>query len=65
MTAPVGDTGVDLLVLNGPFEETLTGLAGQEPVVITRDFVATNGTELFDALLSVGRVVRLMAPVVE
>ena len=32
-TVPVCHTGVHLLVLHGPLEESLAGLAGEDPVV--------------------------------
>lgn len=61
VTVAVGDTRVDLLVLNRPLEEAFAGLAREKAVVISGHFVAAHRTQFFDALLGVRLVVRLMA----
>lgn len=44
---------VHFLVLNGSFEETFAGFAGQQPVVIAADLVTAYGAELLDDVLGV------------
>ena len=39
---PLRHAGVDLLVLHGPLEEALAGLAGENAVVEPRDLVTTH-----------------------
>lgn len=58
MAAPLGNTRVYLLVLNGPLEEALAGLTGEQAVVVARHFVPAHRTQLFYALLGVRRLRR-------
>lgn len=50
---PVGDAGVDFLVLDSAFKKTLAGLAREQAVVVAGHFVPTDGTQLFDPLLCI------------
>lgn len=59
MTGPLGDARVDLLVLDGAFEEALAGFAGEQPVVVSGYLVAAHRAELLDHdVLGVGEVGR-------
>ena len=53
---PLRHAGVDFLVLHGPLEEALTGLAGEEAVVVAGHLVPAHWTQLFQTLLGVGLV---------
>ncbi len=57
VAGPIGDTLVDLLVLDGSLEESLARLAGEQSVVVARDLVSADGAQFFDAFLGVGQVV--------
>ena len=41
-TVPVRHTGVNLLVLNCPLEESLAGLAGEETVMVSGHLIKRN-----------------------
>lgn len=56
VAASVGHTRVHLLVLHGPLEEALAGLAGEKTVVVTGHLVAAHRTQLLDAFLRVGQI---------
>lgn len=59
VTGPFGDARVHLLVLDGALEETLAGLAGEQPVVVAGDLVAAHRAQLLDDdVLRVGEVGR-------
>lgn len=54
VAASLCDTSVYLLILYGSFEESLTGLTGEQAVVVAGNTVPTDRTLLLDALLRVG-----------
>ncbi len=55
-TRTVCHTVVDLLVLDGPLEEALAGLARQEAVVVAAHFVAAHRAQVLHVILGVGLV---------
>jgi hypothetical protein len=57
LAVAVRNTCVHFLVLHSPFEEALARFTGQEPIVVTRDFVPTDRASLLhEALLGIREV---------
>lgn len=59
VTGALRHARVDLLVLDGAFEEALAGLAGEKPVVVATHFVPAHGAQLLDDILGVRLVAGL------
>jgi len=52
-TVSVGDTCIHLLVLNCSLEESFARLACEQSIVITRNLVTTDRTELLETILGI------------
>lgn len=59
MTGTLRHARVDLLVLDGAFEEALAGLAGEQAVVVAAHLVPAHGAQLLDHILGVRLVAGL------